>query len=266
MMLSLGFPAGSGVAGMTLLLVLLVPGSVDAERETASLTGMDIGSRTMASAHAIRGNKATLSDWDYVGRWGLTSDVVVAVDGVGNRTFDCLAAPKGRRVGKAYVTKNFPAVTRGQVVEARATYRILNAPKAGSLYLMDFECRHCGLSAKAGLRVLLRNGRLQVNRSKLGLRDDFVSASVPQIQVGKPFTLTVRLELGGRRGQTTVLVNDEAILDRVGINMPLQRVAEQFGLTLKQEQFDYVQFGITANSSREKTRVLLSDVAIRTFK
>jgi len=62
------------------------------------------------------------------------------------------------------------------------------------------------------------------------------------------------------------LVNDETILDRVGINMPLQRVAEQFGLTLKQEQFDYVQFGITANSSREKTRVLLSDVAIRTFK
>lgn len=257
---------GSAIAGITLLFVLLQPGYTDAGTEASSLTGMDTGGRAMVSAQTIRGHAANLSDWDYVGRWGSSSDVAVAVDAVGSRTFDCRAAPKGRRVGKAYVTKNFPAVLRGQIVEAQATYRIIDAPTDGSLYLMDFECRHCGHKHKAGIRVLFRDGRIRVNRTKLGLSNDFISKPVPQIRVGEPFTLTVRLELGARNGQTTVLVNGETVVDRTGINMPLQRIAKQFGIKIKQEQLDYVQFGITANGSRASTRLMLSDAAIRTFR
>jgi len=220
----------------------------------------------MAFRPMLRRGKADLADWDYVGRWGTGSEVEAILSDEETPAWRCRAAAKGRRVGKAYLTKNIPAVTRGQIVEARATYLIQEAPSNGSLYLMDFECRNCGPRTKAGIRVMLRNGQIRVNRSKLGLSDDFVSRPLAELRTGEPFTLTVRLKLGAEEGGTMVLVNDKPVLDRRGVNMPLKKFARQLNVELKQEQIDYVQLGITANSGPSTARVLVSDVAIQTFK
>jgi hypothetical protein len=213
----------------------------------------------------IRGAKHDVSDWDYVGRWGAGSAVSLIEHGDWKDAWRCIAAPKTDRVGKAYVTKNFPAVTRGEVVEAQARYLIENIPETGSIYLMDFECRYCGPKGKAGIRLLLNNGRLRVNRTKLGLGQDFVSTVPRAVPAGKPFTLAVRLLLGGEDGETTVLVDNQPVLHAVGINMPLRKVAAQQGLELKQEQLDYVQFGVTANSTPDTVRLLFTDAAITSW-
>jgi hypothetical protein len=103
-------------------------------------------------------------------------------------------------------------MTRGQIVEAQATCLVLNAPADAALYLMDFECRHCGVEQTAGIRVLLRNVRLSVSRTKLGLQQDS-SKPVDQIRVGESFTLTGRRLLGAEDGQTAVLVHGEAVAE-----------------------------------------------------
>lgn len=257
---------GWSIAVIALLGILLHPCYADEDLETQPLSGMDVGNRRITFEHTIQRSKPDLSDWDYVGRWGSASDVAVKIGSTGEQVLEFRADGKTNRVGKAYVTKEFPAVTRGQIVEAQATYITLDQPTDGALYLMDFECRHCGHAKKAGIRVLLRNGRLSVNRSKLGMRQDFFSEAADRISAGEPFTLTVRLLLGAEDGETTVLVNGQAVVKASGINMPLQEIAKQFGVSLEQEQFDYVQFGITANSSSKKARLLVSNVAIQVFR
>lgn len=215
----------------------------------------------------VREAKPDLSNWDFVGVWGEASSVSLIPTGEGRPApaWQCKADRRSKRVGKAYVTVRFPRVGRNDVIEAQATFLIQRAPADGSLYLLDIECRDCGLPTKAGIRVLVRDGVIRVNRSKLGQNQDFIAAR-PSVRIGEPFTLTVRLKLGDDDGETTVLVNDQVAIRNTGVNMPLSRVAAASGVNLKQEQFDYVQFGITANSGSEPAEVIFSNAEIRTPK
>jgi len=225
-----------------------------------------------ATPHSFVFSPATarrdLSDWDYVGRWGSTSKVSVVSDDqlAPGLTWQFVSAGKSGRVGKAYVTKNFPPVKRSEIVEAQGTYLIPELPENGSVYLMDLECRNCGLNTKAGIRLLVRNGLLRVNRSKIGQKKDFLPKTMQRIPVGEPFTLRMRLRLGATDGETEVFFNGERVIHGVGINMPLRRVAERYGVELTQEQYDYVQFGITANSARRPVEVLISEIRVTTSK
>jgi hypothetical protein len=160
-----------------------------------------------------------------------------------------VADGKTDRVGKAYVTKNFPAVMRGDVVEVKARYLIVQAPTDGSLYLMDVECRHCGPRWKAGIRVYSRGGNVRVNRGKLGLEDDFISTTDERLPIGESFVLSLKLRLGDDSGETTVSVDGTPVIVRRGINMPLRRILAMRDEHLSEEQLDYVQFGITATVS-----------------
>lgn len=209
-----------------------------------------------------------LSNWDYVGRWGNQSTVSLlpASETMPQATWRCLADRKRERVGKAYVTKNFPPAQAGDIIEVEARYLITRAPSDGSLYLMDIECRHCGPQWKAGIRVLVRQGQLRVNRSKLALKKDLVAKDAISIPTGKSFALSTRLRLGDESGETVISIDGSPVIQGRGVNMPLRHIFAQQNLDLKEEHLDYVQFGITANSGDSEAEVLVSDIELSVFK
>ncbi len=207
--------------------------------------------------------------WDYTGLWGRSSDISVHYAGGGAGYVVSATAEGAReRVGKAYLTKDMRPVFRGDRIEASMLlYVPYQTPSDGSVYLLDIECRDCGYEEKPGLRVLVdKNGMLRVNRSKLGLQEDFFAISDDRIPFNRAFTLTVILELGGDGdGRTLVYVDQELVIDSVGVNMPLNSVTEPLGVALTAERFDYVQFGVTANSRPDSINLSFDDAEIHVF-
>lgn len=218
--------------------------------------------------YTVKHASPNLANWDHVGLWGDDSSVLLlrATTDTPQPTWQCVADGKTDRVGKAYVTSNFPPVMRGDIVEIKARYLIAEAPSDGSLYLMDVECRDCGPRWKAGIRVYSRGGQVRVNRGKLGLQEDFISTVDERLPIGESFVLSLKLRLGDDSGETTVSVDGKPVIMRRGINMPLRRILAMRDEHLTQEQLDYVQFGITANSGTTDATVLFSNVELTTFK
>lgn len=209
-----------------------------------------------------------LSNWDYVGLWGSKSTVTLLppTDTMPQATWKCLADRKSNRVGKAFVTKNFPAVKAGDIIEAKARYFIERVPQDGSLYLMDIECRSCGPQWQPGIRVHVRQGQLRVNRSKLRLKKDFVASNTTSIPTGKGFELSMRLRLGEEAGETVIAIDGRPVIEERGVNMPLEHIFATQNLELAEEHLDYVQFGVTANSGSSEAEVLFSDAEVKIYK
>jgi len=207
--------------------------------------------------------------WDYTGLWGRSSSVTLQdLGGELGFVAKATAEGKGQRVGKAYLTRDMQQALQGDRIEASMlVYVPYLQPRSGSVYLMDVECRDCGYSEKPGLRVLIdSDGFLRVNRSKLGIAQDLGPTPAGRVPFGRVFRLTLIVELGGELdGRTQVFIDEEVAIDEVGVNMPLTHVAEQFGVSLTAERFDYVQFGVTANSRSDAVTVFFDDVEIDAF-
>jgi hypothetical protein len=207
--------------------------------------------------------------WDYTGLWGSSSTVSTRYLGK-QRGYALKATAEGaaKRVGKAYLTKDMQPAHRGDRIEASMlVYLPYLPPRAGSVYLLDLECRDCGYSEKPGLRVFIgEDGYLGVSRSKLGLSENFASTPEGRVPYDKAFRLTVIVELGGDDdGRTLVYIDDHLAIDEVGVNMPLNEVFQPLGVTLTAERFDYLQFGVTANSRSDAVTAFFDDVEIEVF-
>ncbi len=214
-------------------------------------------------------NSGDLSDFDYVGEVMDGSLVSVIKDG-NNQRLQCDASVKqDGGVGKAYVTKNFPDIFKGDTIELSATYYIKEYLQDGKIYLMDLECRDCGWDSKPGIRMYMgENGLLGINRGKLGggLKDFKTNFRVP---LRRYFNVKVSYKLGDEQtGLATVWVNRKLVTREAGINMPLKTVfLETKGIALTAEKFTYVQFGVTANSSETKRALIqVDDAAINIIR
>lgn len=205
--------------------------------------------------------------WNYVGLWGKTSSVAVRYDSTARTKVLVATSEKATsRVGKAYITKDTIAMTRGDTVEVSTKVRI---PKPGSgadsIYLLDLECRDCGYDDKPGIRVLVdKSGNLRVNRSKLGISQEF--RAVAKVPYDRPFVLSLIMTLGQEEGTTQVFIDGTLVIDANGTNMPLAAVVAKYGVHLTGERFDYVQIGVTANSGLAARTAVFDDFRLDVMK
>ena len=212
----------------------------------------------------------SLSAWDFIGEVpeGESFVSIAWLDAFGNVFRGAAKEKVGSVVGKAYVTKNFGVVAvEGSVVELLATYLVPTpSPGDGSIYLMDVECRDCGVETKPGIRILLRDNRLRVNLSKLCGGDD-LGPSTSLVPYDEPFTIRFLLELGDESsGHTRVYLDGDLVIEATGVNMPLASAIAACGETLTAERFTYAQIGFTANSRATAETLYADDVAMRVWQ
>lgn len=206
-------------------------------------------------------NLNDMSDFDYIGKI-LEGSQVSVISKADNNLLLCDASPKQNgSVGKAYLSKNFSDVFKGDIIELSADYYINEYLKDGKIYLMDLECRDCGWDSKAGIRVYMdEEGFLAINRDKLG-ENLSVFKSNFRLPLKQFFHLKMYYRLGDEEnGLSAIIVNGNLIQQYYGINMPLKTVfMETKGIELTAEKFTYVQFGVTANSSQTKRAAIYVD-------
>jgi len=157
----------------------------------------------------------------------------------------------GSEVGKACLV--FPFATpsvEGDVCSVVAEFKIPQF-SGGRISLLDLECKYCGYSEQPGIRLFLNSdGSVFLDRAKLGfLTSPFKQTSLPLFPFDTWTKLKVKVVMGkGSAGVAKVFINGSKVLEASGTTMPDQNVADEFGVTLTNEQYDRWQVGITANS------------------
>lgn len=171
------------------------------------------------------------------------------------------AGGKGRRVGKAALIHRFPPVGKGSEVEMGARIFFPAGAALDSVILMDLECASCGLDTNPGIRLYLRDARLRVDRSKIGLSDPFYPEVDVQLEHGRWYDLRWRVILGeGDAGYSEVHLDGRRVSVASGTTVLTQTIVSSLADIKVREQVDRYQVGLTANSNRRGTELLLDDV------
>jgi len=180
----------------------------------------------------------------------------------GNRVVAMRAGGKGWRVGKAGLIHRFEPISAGSTVIMRASFLIPDGAYRDSVILMDLECASCGIDTNPGVRLYLRDGRLRVDRSKIGLRDAFYPNDPHRVQFNKWHEVEWRVTLGkGNAGRAIVRLDDAVVLDSRGTTILSQEVVSRLADVRVDEAVDRFQIGITANSNGRPTRLLVDEIS-----
>jgi hypothetical protein len=181
----------------------------------------------------------------------------------GSRAVRFRAVPTGEEeVSKASIIRKGFQFTTGDTVSVSGWYYIEPATDLDNVFLMDIECELC-YKTSPGVRVVLKDGYLALERGKIGFRDETFTQNKERVPLGEWFKLSVTLTLGeGNAGHTQVTMDDVLIVDRRGTNMPETEIFKRLGVNLTREQIDNVEFGVTANASQVVQTVFIDDVAI----
>lgn len=178
-----------------------------------------------------------------------------------NRVATSTAGPKGRKVGKAGFIHRFEWLGKGAELVMGARILIPEGSAADSVILMDLECAECGLDTNPGIRLYLRDGRLRVDRSKIGLRDPFYPTAETRIEPGTWHDLIWRVTIGvDDAGQSQVVLNGQIVGDARGTTVLTQEIVSKLADIKVREGVDRFQVGLTANSNASATSLLLDDV------
>lgn len=173
-----------------------------------------------------------------------------------------IAGPKSSgRVGKADLIHRFAPVPRGGRIRVSARVMVPDGAPLNSVILMDLECATCGLDGNPGIRLYLRDGRLRVDRSKIGVRDAFLPSVGTRLQPGRWHDLVWEVVLGdGAEGRSVVTLDGARVMDARGTTVLLQRIVSQFENTLVTEAVDRFQVGVTANSNSVAATAFMDDI------
>lgn len=179
----------------------------------------------------------------------------------GNQVARMSAGPKGRQVGKAGLIHRFAPVGIGRTVDMSARFFVPEGEMTNSIILMDLECASCGLDTNPGVRLYLRDGRLRVDRSKIGIKEPFYPSVDHQVRPNQWHRIRWTVTLGdGPEGQSIVYLDGREVGRDRGATVLTQRVVSQIANIRVKEQVDRFQIGLTANSNRRRTELLVDDV------
>lgn len=190
------------------------------------------------------------------------ADQVQDPAGPGNRVAHLTAGPKKRgKVGKADYVHRFEPLQAGTVISMQARFFFPPDTPLNSIILMDLECASCGMDTNPGIRLYLRKGLLRVDRSKIGIRQPFLSTVPRLLQPGIWHHITWQVTLGkGTEGHSLVTLDGEVVSDARGTTILSQEIVSQHADIRVQEQVDRFQVGLTANSNKQAVGMFLDDV------
>ncbi len=202
------------------------------------------------------------------GAWAMTQlqrgELELAADPLdpANRVIAMRAGGKARTVGKAALVHRFVPVGAGRTVVMRGRFFAPEGAALDSVILMDLECASCGLDTNPGVRLYLRDGRLRVDRSKIGHDQAFTPLVADRMARGRWHAIEWRVRLGhGTAGGTTVTLDGATVLDATGDTLLDQAVVRRFADVEVTEAVDRFQVGLTANSNPGPTALLMDDVS-----
>lgn len=180
----------------------------------------------------------------------------------GNRAALLTAGAKTRgRVGKADLIHRFAPVGAGSIIKMEGRFFFPEGAAIDSVILMDLECASCGVDTNPGIRLYLRDGRLRVDRSKIGIKEPFYPAVATQVKTGQWQTIGWTVDLGiGEAGRSHVTLDGETISDQRGTTLLSQQIVSKLADIRVNEQVDRFQVGLTANSNNRKSQLLMDDI------
>jgi hypothetical protein len=180
----------------------------------------------------------------------------------GNRIAAMRTGGKRGEVAKAALVHRFDPVTAG-TLHMSARVRFPAGAPMDSVILMDLECASCGLDTNPGLRLYLRDRRLRVDRSKIGLEHALVPSVDLRLEPETWHRIDWFVRLGrAESGETWVLLDGTEVLRGSGPTMLTQAVMDQIADIEVREQIDRFQIGITANSNRGPAELMIDDVSL----
>jgi hypothetical protein len=174
------------------------------------------------------------------------------------------AGPKqGGRVGKADLVKRFPPLGAGEKIALSADFKFAPGTPMDSIILMDMECGACGLDTNPGARLYLREGRLRIDRSKIGIKAALLPDADHLITPGAWHHIEWRAVLGKEEnGRTELFLDGRRVLSAGGTNLLDQRIISGIAPVRVREQIDRAQFGVTANSNARPVTLLMDNANI----
>jgi hypothetical protein len=150
------------------------------------------------------------------------------------------AAAKTDRVTKADLVARVPPMVPGDTLTVAFDLYLPAATPANSIQLLDIECATCAEGGNPGIRLYLRDGRLRIDRSKIGIahawaRDDAATLAPDRWH---RIVLTARIGTGDDGGTRVTLDGAEVLAARGATVLPLAG-----------SHADRIQIGVTANSN-----------------
>lgn len=167
-----------------------------------------------------------------------------------------------KKVGKAALIHRFSPLPKGTSLVMAADFYIPKGSSNTSIILMDLECASCIDIAQPGIRLYLKQGRLRVDLSKIGLKHPYDPQVAHQIVPGRWYNIEWRVTVGaGQGGSSEVYLDGKLVNQARGNTLLTQKVASglQKGLVVK-EQVDRFQVGMTANSNKSRSDLLMDNV------
>ncbi len=172
-------------------------------------------------------------------------------------------AKQGGKVGKADLVKRFDPIGVGQTISVSADFYFPAGTPRNSIVLMDMECGSCGLDTNPGVRVYLRDGRLRVDRSKIGIKDAFMPSVDHQVGPDKWHRIEWRSTLGkDAAGLTEIFLDGRRVVSASGTNLIDQEIINRLASITIKERVDRVQLGLTANSNLQPATLLMDNARI----
>jgi hypothetical protein len=169
------------------------------------------------------------------------------------------ASPTGASVSKAAIAKQGMDFRPGDRITARFRLYLEDNGSAENLFLMDFESTE--KLGYPGRRLALSSGQELMLESKntggaFGSGPNFRQASAAKMPLPKGRWVSIRLELDlARDGQGGVKIwqDDVLVLEARGQTFPTEPEITRY---------DWMELGITANSSASSQRLWLDDVSL----
>jgi len=158
----------------------------------------------------------------------------------------------------------------------KISFRIkINSANADGLYFLDLECSTCWppiapvSNQSPGIRMYLdaQNGRLAIDRGKIGFRSAPFRSTGPRFPVGEWVDVVYKIGLSEKDdGWVQVKTNKRLLLRARGSTLPNQVTFAKYGILLAARKYDYVEVGATANESKSDQDVRISNLRIQIAK
>lgn len=192
----------------------------------------------------------------------------------GSNALRAHAAGADATTSKASIVHGGMDLQAGETVVVSASFHVEQGADLTDVFLLDLEGReiwaddnaHPNQSPGIRLQIADAEGHLQVERGKIGLRDEaFVSVDdAPVVPTGEWFTIDWVVHLStGADGWSEVYLDGELAVRGDGAVLPDPDVFADLGVELTGSRYDYVETGVTANASDADVTLLVDDVQVR---
>lgn len=191
------------------------------------------------------------ADWAFAQT--VDGDLEAVTSGRGDAALRARVGPRAGRVPKAGLVARPVKARSGDRVRVAFDLMVPEGAPLNSVHLVDVECASCGVGGNPGIRLYLRNARLRIDRSKIGVRHAWTADDAPQLRHGAWHRIELDVLLG-EEGSAAVRLDGRGVLEGKGATI-LSGGSGDSGA-------DRIQIGITASSNPVAAVAYLDNISL----